>query len=149
MTEMWREIRDILSHTLLELLTAACNWGVRFSPMHPYCLFAIHIPLTLNIQGDRYMVGGLETWLTDINIVFNISQCVTKLYFKIWHQWPMKMAVFWFVAPCSLIEVYWRFRGACCSHHCHDDTGSSTSKTSAMMALMMEAASTSETLVNF
>jgi hypothetical protein len=38
----------------------------------------------------------------------------------------MKMAVFWVVAPCSLVEVYRRF-----------------------IALMMEAASTSETSVNF
>jgi hypothetical protein len=29
----------------------------------------------------------------------------------------MKMAVFWVVAPCSLIEVYQRFRGPCCLHH--------------------------------
>jgi hypothetical protein len=27
------------------------------------------------------------------------------------------MAVFWVVAPCSLVEVYRRFRGACCLHH--------------------------------
>jgi hypothetical protein len=36
-----------------------------------------------------------------------------------------KMAVFWIVAPCSLVEVYQR-----------------------LIALMMEAAGTSETLVN-
>jgi hypothetical protein len=30
----------------------------------------------------------------------------------------MKMAVFWVVAPCSLVEVYWHFRGACCLYHC-------------------------------
>jgi hypothetical protein len=29
----------------------------------------------------------------------------------------MNMAVFWVVAPCSLVEVYRRFRGACCLHH--------------------------------
>jgi hypothetical protein len=28
----------------------------------------------------------------------------------------MKMAVFWVVAPCSLVEVYQRFRGPCCLH---------------------------------
>jgi hypothetical protein len=28
-----------------------------------------------------------------------------------------KMDVFWVVAPCSLVEVYRRFRGACCLHH--------------------------------
>jgi hypothetical protein len=27
------------------------------------------------------------------------------------------MAVFWVVAPCSLIEVYQHFRGSCCLHH--------------------------------
>jgi hypothetical protein len=40
----------------------------------------------------------------------------------------MGMAVFWVVAPCSLVEVYQRFRG---------------------LAPMMEAARTSETLVEF
>jgi hypothetical protein len=39
-----------------------------------------------------------------------------------------KMAVFWVVMPCSLVEVYQRFRA---------------------MILMIEAVSTSETLVNF
>jgi hypothetical protein len=39
----------------------------------------------------------------------------------------MKMDVFWVVVPCSLLEVYQRF----------------------IITLMMEAASTSETLVNF
>jgi hypothetical protein len=46
-----------------------------------------------------------------------------------------KMGVFWDVTPCSLVEVYQRFRGPCCLHH--ED------------ALMMEAGWTSETLVNF
>jgi hypothetical protein len=45
------------------------------------------------------------------------------------------MAVFWDVAPCSLVEVYQRLRGVCCLHHQGDE--------------MMEAISTSETLVNF
>jgi hypothetical protein len=38
----------------------------------------------------------------------------------------MKMAVFWVVVPRSLVEVYRRFRGACCFHH----QGDVTSKTS-------------------
>jgi hypothetical protein len=29
----------------------------------------------------------------------------------------MKMTVFWDAAPCNLVEVYRRFRGACCLHH--------------------------------
>jgi hypothetical protein len=44
----------------------------------------------------------------------------------------MKMAVFWVVAPCKLVEVYKLFRG----HR-------------GLIALMMEAARTYETLVNF
>jgi hypothetical protein len=33
----------------------------------------------------------------------------------------MKMAGFWVVAPCSLVEVYHRFRGACSLHHRDDE----------------------------
>jgi hypothetical protein len=45
--------------------------------------------------------------------------------------------VFWDVAPYILVEVYRRFRGACCRNNHSDQT------------LMMEAVSTSETSVNF
>jgi hypothetical protein len=37
----------------------------------------------------------------------------------------MKIAVFWVVAPCSLVEVYQRFRGPCCLHHQGPDDGGS------------------------
>jgi hypothetical protein len=40
----------------------------------------------------------------------------------------MKMAVFWVVVPCSLVEVYQHFRGACCLHH-QGDEAESTSET--------------------
>jgi hypothetical protein len=33
----------------------------------------------------------------------------------------MKMTVFWDVAPCSLVETDWRFRGAYCHHHQDDE----------------------------
>jgi hypothetical protein len=46
----------------------------------------------------------------------------------------MKVAVFWVVAPCSLVEVYRRFRGT------------SFMRT---IALIMEVASPSETPTNF
>jgi hypothetical protein len=32
------------------------------------------------------------------------------------------MAVFWVVAPCSLVEVYQHFRGPCCLHHQGEQT---------------------------
>jgi hypothetical protein len=34
-----------------------------------------------------------------------------------------KMAVFWVVSPCSLVEIYQRFRGPCCLHHQGDEQG--------------------------
>jgi hypothetical protein len=49
----------------------------------------------------------------------------------------MKMDVFWVAAPCSLVEVYQY--STCCLHYQGDES---------LIALMMEAASTSETLVN-
>jgi hypothetical protein len=42
----------------------------------------------------------------------------------------MKIAVFWVITPCSLVQVYRRFRDACCLRH---QAG----------ALMIEAASRS------
>jgi hypothetical protein len=52
----------------------------------------------------------------------------------------LKMTVFWAVAPCRLVEVYQHFRG---KYLLPPLSGLS------LIALMMEAASTSETLVNF
>jgi hypothetical protein len=47
------------------------------------------------------------------------------------------MAHFWVAAPCGLVEVYRRFTGPYCFHH------------HLLFALMKEAPSTFETLVNF
>jgi hypothetical protein len=33
----------------------------------------------------------------------------------------MKMAVFWVIAPCSLVEIYQSVRGPCCLHHQGDE----------------------------
>jgi hypothetical protein len=37
--------------------------------------------------------------------------------FEVLTAMSTKIAVFWVVAPCSLVEVYRRFRGPCCLHH--------------------------------
>jgi hypothetical protein len=41
-----------------------------------------------------------------MNVVFEVLTAVNT-----------QMAVFWVVAPCSLVELYQRFRGPCCLHH--------------------------------
>jgi hypothetical protein len=44
---------------------------------------------------------------------------------RIWgsHSGEYEDNVFWVVAPCSLVEVYQRFRGPCCLHHHRPDDG--------------------------
>jgi hypothetical protein len=56
------------------------------------------------------------------------------------------MAVFWVVAPCSLAEVYRRFRGGCCLYQFTDV---SEVLAASIIVLMIEAARTSETYVKF
>jgi hypothetical protein len=43
------------------------------------------------------------------------SRCEHVITTKI--KYYLEMAVFWVVAPCSLVEIYQRFRGPCCLHH--------------------------------
>jgi hypothetical protein len=47
----------------------------------------------------------------------------------------MKITVFWVVAPCSLVEVYWRYRGACCFHNQGDRLHSATTQKTAIFTL--------------
>jgi hypothetical protein len=49
-----------------------------------------------------------------------------------------KMAVFWDVARCSLVEIFQHFGGSCCRHHQGDK-----------YAMRKELAGTSETSVTF
>jgi hypothetical protein len=66
--------------------------------------------------------------------------------FQVLTAGSMKMAVFCDVAPCSLVEVYRCLRGACC-HHQGDHRLEVLA--ASIIVLMMEAASISETSVNF
>jgi hypothetical protein len=52
----------------------------------------------------------------------------------------MKLSVFWDITPCSLVGTDRRFGGAYCLHH---------KGIHFIIAIMMETASTSETLVSF
>jgi hypothetical protein len=52
--------------------------------------------------------------LTDI-IKFDLINYLVG--FEVLTAVSMKIAVFWDIAPCSLIEVYQRFRGPCCLYH--------------------------------
>jgi hypothetical protein len=52
-----------------------------------------------------------------IEVLSNYIKIFNKVGFEVFMAASMNMAVIWVVAPCSLVEVYRRFRGACCLHH--------------------------------
>jgi hypothetical protein len=54
----------------------------------------------------------------------------------------VKMTIFCDVVPCSFVDVYQHFRGACCLHHQSDGYF-------LLITLMMEAAGPSEMYINF
>jgi hypothetical protein len=80
---------------------------------------AIELCAGWRIRAPVQLISSLEH-------IYNRSEVLTAV--------SAKMVVFWVVVPCSLVEVYQHFRGPCCPHHQGD--------------VMMEAARTSETLVN-
>jgi hypothetical protein len=54
--------------------------------------------------------------------LYNIEESGTAIVgFEVLTAVSMKFAVFWVVAPCSLVEVYQCFRGPCCLHHQGDE----------------------------
>jgi hypothetical protein len=63
---------------------------------------------------DNYFLAVFKvlthTWSN--SIIYN-----TTVGFEVFTTANMKMAVYRVVAPCSLVEVYQRFRGTCCFHH--------------------------------
>jgi hypothetical protein len=49
----------------------------------------------------------------------------SHMIFEVLTVASMKMTVFWILEPCSLVDIYQCFRGACCHHYQGlDDTGS-------------------------
>jgi hypothetical protein len=52
------------------------------------------------VARDNFSIGTKEYWEYQVLTAASI-----------------KMSVFWIVAPCILVEVFRRFKGACCLHH--------------------------------
>jgi hypothetical protein len=59
-----------------------------------------------HLSGFSFWENSQEHWTVIHLVAFEVLSAAS-----------MKMAVFWVVVPCSLIEVYRRFRGTCCLHH--------------------------------
>jgi hypothetical protein len=94
----------------------------------------------LNIGGKPWIVeicnwGGIA--------VLNVTNKRTAVQiYRVLIAVNVKTTAFWDTASCNLEEVHRHFRGAYCLHHQGDQV-------SIIIALMMEAVSTSEMLVNF
>jgi hypothetical protein len=71
--------------------------------------------------------------------------CLVKyMRFHVLTATNMKMTAFWYIAPCSLVEVNRRFRSAYCLHHQGDNYSIEL-----FISLMMEVVRTSDTSANF
>jgi hypothetical protein len=103
---------------LRQRATKYCRWEIMFIVWTVYASLSVTtpnplIPLPFTSNGSRAHRFASTT------VTFVSSSPV------LWRQktiLPTKMAVFWVVVPCSLVEVYRRFRGACCLHHQGDET---------------------------
>jgi hypothetical protein len=75
--------------------------------------------ICLIISGDEYKIWSSPLKCNWYYIKIGLSEVGCKGG----DQWRdlaytvMKMAVFWVVAPCTLVWVYQRFRGLYCLHH--------------------------------
>jgi hypothetical protein len=101
-----------------------------------YC-FNCHWRRNNAVVGSRVPRHGLLFGSEKIHLSFHEYKKRRNKYmrvgFEVLTAVSTKMAVFWIVAPSSVVEVYRRFRGPCCLYH----------------QGIMEAAGTSEMSVNF
>jgi hypothetical protein len=73
--------------------------------------------------------GKIKVWMEGCNIKVglkevcceNVNRIEIVVGIEVLMAAGMKMAVFWVVAPCNLVEVYQCFRGTCCLHHQGDE----------------------------
>jgi hypothetical protein len=71
------------------------------------------------LMTNELIITWMDGWM---NVLMNLYVAeLMNTFTDNWMGGRLRMAVFWVVAPCSLVEVYQRFRGPCCLHHQGDD----------------------------
>jgi hypothetical protein len=120
------------AHLYLEAINVVSN-------ATPSPLSAFRETLKLFADIHVYMCASGPLFPAESNLYFWLLSLFLRNYIL------LKMAVFW-VVPCSMVEAYQRFRGPCCLHHQGDRP---VVAPCSAIALMMEAARTPETLVDF
>jgi hypothetical protein len=98
------------------------------------CVKVTHGYFSAKMLGQSLLLSVLGVWcrappilLPTLGLWGEASQdSCAPVGFEVLRLVSTKLAVFWVVAPCSLVEVYQRIRGPCCLHHwhCPDDGGS-------------------------
>jgi hypothetical protein len=74
--------------------------------------------LAVPLPSKRLQVpGGFKTVLIWYSLYYSVG-------FEVLRAEKMNVAVFWYVALCSLAEIYQCFTSTFCIHYCPDDGGS-------------------------
>jgi hypothetical protein len=99
------------SHSLFSLnLAIVILWNRNY--------FALH---TVNITQGLWGHWICHNRVPETSHLFGWSK-VKLVGFEVLTAVSTKMAVFWVVAPCGLVEIYQRFRGPCYLHHQGDES---------------------------
>jgi hypothetical protein len=123
---------NFLSHFTLNLTTSVQQeYQLRQDLVSRSCYLSSKPHINLLLFSQKRVPSSLLQRVRNEKHDPCLLKTIFRIGFKVLAAVSTKMAVFWVVAPCSL-EVYQRFRGPCC-----------------LIALMMEAPRTSETLLNF
>jgi hypothetical protein len=114
-----------LAATSLTLLSWNYTWGENNKcTMVGGCgSYVVHDLRIMVYSWPEYFILNtkLSDWILSWLHWGNIQTFLYWVGFEVLTAVSMKMAVFWVVAPWSLVEVYQRFRGPCCLHHQGDE----------------------------
>jgi hypothetical protein len=67
---------------------------------------------------------GAPPWLSPSSAQILMKTITSMVIFQVLMAASIKMTVLWDAVPCSVVEVYQYFRGACCLSHYPNDGGS-------------------------
>jgi hypothetical protein len=100
LTEEWRAVVSTGMN-----LRVHRGWGIFLASW-----VIINFPTRTVLHGVSYEIVSCSHQNKVYDVGFEVITAVST-----------KMAVFWVVAPCSLVEAYQRFGGSCCLHHRGDE----------------------------
>jgi hypothetical protein len=112
-------IKQNTIHVMYVRLTLVVCLIIRSKLGEVCSLFFLVHTLPTNSEGFTalYSSNSSSVNCLAISIGCNCKHKTAQVGFEVLTTVRMKMAVFWVVAPCSLVEVCQHFKGPCCLHH--------------------------------